>query len=167
VLRAAIAASSNQSFRIVQFSVQDDHVHAIVEADDKSALSRGIAGFEIRAAKALNRALQRRGRVWSGKYHARALRTPHETRIGLIYVLQNWKKHVRGATGIDGCSSAPWFDGWTKTGRRPTAPSPVMAAQTWLAAKGWREQGGGPLRSEDGPASRSRKLDRPRIPGDQ
>lgn len=154
VVRAAIAASSNGRFRTVAFSVQSDHVHAIVEADDKRSLSIGVAGLKIRAARALNRALEREGAVWAGKYHARVLRTPKEVRATLIYVLQNWKKHVRGASGIDGRSSGSWFDGWAKASPSPTTPSPVAAARTWLASKGWRERGGGPIRIDEIPQRR-------------
>ena len=31
-----------------------------------------------------------------GRYHARPLRTPREVRNALVYVLQNWRKHIRG-----------------------------------------------------------------------
>lgn len=155
VITAAMDASSNEQFRIVQFSVQHDHVHLIAEADDKRSLSHGIAGLRIRAAKALNRTLRRQGAVWSGKYHTRPLRTPTETRAALVYVLQNWKKHIRGASGIDGRSSGFWFDGWKKAAPAPTTPSPVRPARTWLASKGWRERGGGRLDVGEKPADAS------------
>ena len=150
--RAAIAAGSGANFRIIHFSVQDDHVHLIVEAQDKRALWQGVGGLRIRAARALNGAMDRAGRVWNGKYHARALRTPRETRTALVYVLQNWKKHIRGAQGVDGRSSGPWFGGWAWTPPSPAAPTPVVPPQTWLAARGWRDRGGGALRNDELPA---------------
>jgi len=64
VVRGAIAASSTARFAVIHFSVQSDHVHLIVEAYDKLALSRGTAGLKIRVARAINRALRRRGPVW-------------------------------------------------------------------------------------------------------
>jgi REP element-mobilizing transposase RayT len=152
-IRAAIAAAFDGHFRVIQFSVQSDHIHTIVEADDRSSLSAGLRGFVIRVARAVNRALGRTGVVWGDRYHARAVRTPREARGALLYVLQNWKKHIRGATGIDGRSSAPWFDGWTKTPRAQTTPSPVSRPRTWLASRGWRERGGGRLRPEEAPAT--------------
>jgi hypothetical protein len=48
------------------------------------------------------------------------LHTPREARTAMVYVLQNWRKHVRGASGIDGCSSGPWFESWN--GRRRRVP---------------------------------------------
>ena len=140
-------SASHLSFRIVHFSVQSNHIHLLVEAHDKGALSRGMAGLAIRLARSVNRALSRRGRVWSDRYHARALATPREVRHALVYVLMNWRKHVHGAKGIDPCASAWWFDGWRIAVRLPAgtrnpddAP-PVVAARTWLASKGWRRHG--------------------------
>jgi len=74
----ALAAASHDGFR------QDDHLHLIVEADDTRALGRGLRGLAIRVARAVNRALGRRGRVWGDRYHARALTTPREVRHCLV-----------------------------------------------------------------------------------
>ena len=94
-------------------------------------------------ARTVNRILGRRGAVWDGRYHARALTTPREVRHGIVYVLMNRKKHDPAATGLDPCSSARWwFQGWRK---RPVVESdgfpPVVRARTWLAAVGWRRHG--------------------------
>ena len=140
VLRA-LAAASHEGFRILHFSVQDDHLHLIVEADDTRALGRGLRGLAIRVARALNRALGRRGRVWGDRYHARALTTPREVRHCLVYVLRNRSKHCEGERGLDPCASAMYFDGWRQpVGPVPPAP-PVVRARTWLAAIGWRQFG--------------------------
>ena len=92
-LRNAIAAASRDDFRVLHFSVQDDHVHLIVEADDGRALCAGARGLSIRAARAINRALDRTGGVWGDRYHTRALKTPREVRNAIVYVLMNVKKH--------------------------------------------------------------------------
>ncbi len=42
--------------RLVHFSVQRDHLHLLVEATDRRALSRAMQGLFVRVAKALNRA---------------------------------------------------------------------------------------------------------------
>jgi REP element-mobilizing transposase RayT len=148
-LLAALRAASSARFRVVHFSVQDDHVHLLVEASSREALTRGAQGLAVRAARAVNRALGRAGKVWADRYHARALKTPREVRNALAYVLGNWHKHDRRAMGLDPCSSAVWFEGWRTTGplaRRP-APAghagapPVASAQTWLLRVGWRRHG--------------------------
>ena len=141
-IRRALAVSSHEGFRIVHFSVQDDHVHLLVEGETRERLSGGLRGLAIRMARTVNRVLGRRGAVWADRYHARALSTPREVRHSLVYVLTNRKKHDPGATGPDPCSSARWLDGWRK---RPVAwpelPSPVMRPRTWLAVVGWRRHG--------------------------
>jgi hypothetical protein len=92
-------------------------------------------------AKTVNRALDRRGRVWEDRHHAHLLRTPREVRAALVYVLNNFRKHVRGALGLDPYSSARWFEGWANPVPRTDMPSPVVAARTWLARVGWRRAG--------------------------
>ena len=73
-------------FRIVHFSVQSNHLHLIVEADDATALARGIQGLSIRIARAVNRVLERRGKVFADRYHAHQLRSPTETANAIAYV---------------------------------------------------------------------------------
>ena len=146
-LSRALAKASRPPFRVLHFSVQSNHLHLIVEAIDKLCLSRGIAGLSIRLARGINRAADRRGQVWGDRYHARALRTPRETRHALVYVLMNFKKHGHGA-GTDSMSSACWFDGWKVMPRLRAPPSwaahddaPVRRPHTWLAREGWRRHG--------------------------
>ena len=101
-----------QSFRILEYSVQSNHVHLVVEAADSRELSRGMQGFGIRLAKNLNVRLERHGRILSDRYHARALRTPTQTLNALRYVRQNthlhrWRGGRRTSWEPDPCSSAP------------------------------------------------------------
>ena len=151
LLQRSLAASHKAAFRVVHFSVQTDHIHLVAEGDEVDALVRGLQGLAVRCAKAINRAARRRGSVWSSRYHSRALRTPTEARRGLVYVLLNFRKHLRAPPGIDPRSSGPWFDGWRRRavgGRlrasppEPRGPSPVVAPWTWLATVGWRRAGG-------------------------
>jgi putative transposase len=151
-LREAVRAASTGRFRVCHFSVQRDHVHLIVEADSRRALSRGVQGLAIRLARAVNRARGRSGKVWADRYHDRALTTPREVRNALVYVLTNWKKHRAIARPIDWCSSGPWFEGWARWPGRPPegVACPVAAPQTWLLRVGWRRHG--PVRADERPA---------------
>jgi len=151
-IRDVIARTDDAAFRILHFSVQQDHVHAIVEADSHDALSRGIRSFVIRIAFAIRRVARVR-KVWGDRYHARALTTPREVRHAIAYTLLNFRKHLRAPAGIDPCSSGPWFSGWLQPARPPSLPSPTATPRTWLAAVGWR-RGGGPIHTheEPGPA---------------
>jgi REP element-mobilizing transposase RayT len=138
----SIRQASRAEFRVVHFSVQGDHLHLLVEAQDETALSSGARGLSIRAARAINRALGRSGPVWGDRYHARALKTPRETRNAVVYVLMNFKKHrPADRRPIDPCSSAPWFDGFRQTPPPADSPPPTWRPRTWLASTGWRRHG--------------------------
>jgi REP element-mobilizing transposase RayT len=141
-LRDSLSASHKAAFRVVHFSVQSDHIHLVLEGDAPLALVRGVQGLAGRCAKAVNRAAGRRGRVWSSRYHSHALRTPTETRHGFVYVLLNFRKHLRASPGIDPRSSGPWFSGWRTPTLSPRDGAPVALPRTWLAAVGWRRAGG-------------------------
>ena len=129
-------------FRIVHFSVQDDHVHLIVEASDGVALSRGTQGLAIRIARRVNALLGIRGQFWGDRFHSRELAAPRAVRNAIVYVLMNAKKHGYMITGIDALSSAPWFgDGFAPRLEPRAEPPPVRAAGTWLGTVGWRRHG--------------------------
>jgi len=137
VRRALNAGKERFGFALVQFSVQSDHLHLIAEARDRRALSRGLQRLSIRVARAVNRRLEREGRVFAERYHARALKTPRAVRFALRYVLLNVRKHApiehrKSSTAqhrkspnpqrpaevppgfVDRCSSAPWFAGFAR-----------------------------------------------------
>ena len=61
-------------------------------------------------------------------------------RHGIVYVLMNWKKHVPGAKGLDRCSSALSFAGWSA---HPSSgpPDSVELPETWLLRTGWKRHG--------------------------
>jgi putative transposase len=117
VRRALAAGRERFGFRLVHFSVQRDHLHLLAEAANRRALSRGVQGLAVRVARAINRRLQRRGKVFADRYHARALKTPRAARWALRYVLLNVRKHEPRAVPfgfVDGCSSAAWFNGFAR-----------------------------------------------------
>jgi REP element-mobilizing transposase RayT len=149
--------AARSDFRVVQISIQDNHIHALVEAENKDALARGMQGFEISAAKRLNKALGRkRGKVFAHRYFARTIKTPTEVRNALVYLFNNWRKHrVDGPWRVDPWSSAAQFDGWaTPHGFVPREePLPVVEAQSWLLREGWARAPGGRIRLDEVPAS--------------
>jgi putative transposase len=91
--------------RLVEYSVQGNHLHLIIEADDSAALSRGMQGLTIRIAKALNALMGRAGTVFDDHYFARLLKTPTELVRAIRYVLDNAARHF-GEAGADPFSSA-------------------------------------------------------------
>jgi hypothetical protein len=115
-VRASIEAASQSTagFRIVQFSVQRDHILLIVEAKDRRTLSLAMRGLGVRLCKAINRAVGRpRGRVFPERYHDRILLTPQEVRDALALVFP----------------------------AGPADVTPVAEPRTSLLRTGWRHHG--------------------------
>src|SRR5438132_3335527 len=140
-LRRGLGAASAATFRVVHYSVQANHVHSSSRPRGRGRSDGGCRGLGIRLAKAINRRLGRRGRVWAERYHGRALRTPREVRHGLVYVLLNGRKHGVIGRGIDPCSSGAWFGGWREGVEPSPEPAPVARPRTWLLSVGWRRTG--------------------------
>jgi REP element-mobilizing transposase RayT len=147
VLRAFLG---RDDFRVVHISIQANHLHMLVEADDRHALSRNMKSFAIRMQHALR---ERYGcKLFSHRYHAVQIKTARQARRALAYVLNNWRRHRldwddRGRllpAKLDEFSSALAFKGWR--GYAFVAPvgyevMPVSAPRTWLLAAGWRDVG--------------------------
>jgi REP element-mobilizing transposase RayT len=135
------------TFRVVHFSVQDDHVHLIVEAA-ADGLARGVQGLAIRIARHVNALLGIRGTFWGDRFHSRELARPRAVRNAIVYVLMNVKKHLRNwGDAVDPCSSAPWF---FRIDRRD---APVRSSSTWLGTTGWTRYG--PIRANERPRAPS------------
>jgi REP element-mobilizing transposase RayT len=161
--RAACDTSRTETFRVVHFSVQPDHLHLIVEGASKVALGRGLQGLTSRLARRINAHLGRRGPVFADRYFGRALATPAEVRNAIVYALTNAAKHAepipdRGTApvvGLDPCSSGYWFDGWDAAPPPQRASAPVATPATWLLRVGWRRHG--PVARTASPASARRR----------
>jgi REP-associated tyrosine transposase len=129
--RAFLAGGDRFGLRLTGFSIQGNHIHMLVEAEDNHALSRGIQGLSIRMAKGLNRVMQRRGSVFADRYHGHVLRTPSETARAIHYVRENARKH---ATARGETYSAGYVDPYSSAAH----PEAVRAAETWMLREGWR-----------------------------
>ncbi|MDQ3335263.1 MAG: transposase [Myxococcota bacterium] len=152
-------------FRIIHISIQRTHVHMLVEAQHREALSRGMQSFQISAAKHLNAAVsiqrtkRRRGTVFTDRFHQEIIKTPRQARHALAYVLNNWRKHREDQSpltrkwNVDAFSTGPLFAGWREREGEPLLwrwrktyqPLIVYLPSTWLLQKGWRERGGGTI----------------------
>jgi hypothetical protein len=73
--------------RVLEFSIRDDRILLMPEADDQTALTRGIQGLNVRLARAINRASGRKGKVFAERYSVRPLKTVRAVRnaIGSIH----------------------------------------------------------------------------------
>lgn len=149
---ATIVTAKRTDFRIIHLSIQRDHLHLIVEADDAAALSTGMQGFSISAAKRINKALtagtgeRRTGRVIGDRFHARPLTSPRAVRNALAYVMNNWRHHGEDRAAfartwnVDPFSTGAVFTGWKELAgssvlwRLPSTYYPLLVwrPRTWL-----------------------------------
>src|SRR4051794_24995500 len=131
---------SRGTFRVVHYSVQGNHVHLIVEGENRRALSNGMRALLIRIAKQLNREMGVLGSRFDDRYHETVLGSPTQVRNALKYVFGNHAHHVRGAA-VDPYSSGPWFTGWNDSVSMPRwlpcASPPTSPPESWLLDKGW------------------------------
>ncbi len=167
VIVRSIRQSVKRGIGVLHYTIQDDHLHLMVEAADEVKLARGMQGLFSQMAVALNEQLERKGSVFRDRHHRHVLKTPSEVRRALVYILFNSRKHDTSLLynedaidWIDEASSAMWFEGWDPEARPPQdevtrkraeiGESPLAAATTWLARVGW-QRAGGPLRFNERP----------------
>jgi REP element-mobilizing transposase RayT len=149
---ATIVTARRVDFRIVHMSIQRDHIHLIVEAECRKALSNGVRGFSISAARQINKAISERGgdrrtgRVISDRFHARPLTCPRAVRNALRYILSNWRHHGEDKAPfaktwkVDPFSSGALFPDWKELEGSPFfwplpptyQPLIVFRPRTWL-----------------------------------
>ena len=155
IVRRALEESASESFQVVHYTAQSNHVHMLVEAKDARALSRGMNSLTVRLVRRLQKLWRRvigrgaAGPVFDDRYHARILETPRAVRTAVCYVMQNGRKHrAWTARFADRYSSGDGFEGWSREERDPRAarsktpwPRWVSRARTWLLSIGWRKHG--------------------------
>ena len=155
--RAMALANRFEEARLCHLSIQRNHLHLIVEADDQRALTRAMKSFEISLSRNVNGELRRRGRVIADRYHLEKLRTPAQVRAAIAYVLGNWRKHgeddLPGPPRLmDRYSSGPYFTGWDTGPPLPImrfdampfpedGPLPIRFPTSYLLREGWKRHG--------------------------
>ncbi len=168
--RAAIQLGITDAFRIIHISIQGNHVHLLVEGQDKEAIADGMRRFEILVAKKINKALERTGKVFEFRYHRVDITSPRQMRGALAYVLNNWRRHREDVT-TPGAENAPidpystgWaFDGWSDLDEVPAWERlPSAEPRTWLLRVGWRRHAPISVWEVPGPLSASRVTRSPR-----
>ena len=144
------AEQPGAEFHVVEFKIEGNHLHLMVEAKSGKGMSRGVAGLLIRVARGVNRVLRRQGKVFADRYHRRDLGTPTDVKNVLSYILNNARKHVRHighVAYVDVTSSGEGFEGWSepvemyRSLEDDRVPWPQVRAWTWLLRVGWRRRG--------------------------
>lgn len=160
-----IAAAVLRGHGIVEYSVQPNHLHLIVEPDEEGGASRADArsvGRRMqfllsRLTRGINEVTTRRGRLWQDRYHRSDITSPTQMKETLAYVLFNHRRHAEppndapgrsdaAPLALDPCSSAPWFSDWDPQSEPPpsqrrSSPSGLAVPRTWLVRSGWKSEG--------------------------
>jgi REP element-mobilizing transposase RayT len=144
IRRTLVNFLDGDDFRVVHISIQRNHLHLIVEAANKQALRRGMQRFGIRAARALNDAFGREGKVFAFRYQAKQIKSADYARNAIAYVLNNWRRHAEDRRRDEGMpfdqfSSASLFTGWARHGNDVSVEQlPVSAPRTQLLVFDWQ-----------------------------
>lgn len=130
-------ARMNTCLRLTQFSVQPNHLHLIVEADDTASLSRGMQALCIRLALKINRTLGRRGRVFEDRFHNHVPKIPREVEHAIRYVMENSRIHAERAgrsieKGIDPFTGGPCPVRFPREHR-----CLIVEPRCWLLRRAW------------------------------
>jgi hypothetical protein len=88
IRRAVKLSLARTNFRIVRLAIHATRLELLVEADDKHALARGMQGFQVSAARAVNRVARRTGCVFLDRYRMAILRTRGAARAVLRVALR-------------------------------------------------------------------------------
>ncbi|MEO8181982.1 MAG: hypothetical protein ABI895_24370 [Deltaproteobacteria bacterium] len=75
-VEAAIEAGADRfGVRLLSYTLQQHGLELLVTARDRRALARAIQGISIRIARAVNRQLERKGRLFADRYEVGAAET--------------------------------------------------------------------------------------------
>jgi putative transposase len=140
LLKAFKDAAERGGIRIAHYSIQGNHLHLVVEAENADFLARGIQGLSVRIARRLNRRIGRSGPVFADRYHSHVLGTRREVANAIRYVTGNYRHHAREHL-------PPGF-------RDPLATSPLhplAEPKLWLLRIGWQSEPAGSPRTFEPP----------------
>ena len=93
IQKALSVAAARFEMTIVEFSVQSNHVHLVIEAIGQQHMSHGMQALGVRLGKGLNRVFARKGRLMSERFHAHVLRNRIEATNAVRYVRTNHLHH--------------------------------------------------------------------------
>ena len=128
IARAFAMASVRFDSQIIQFSVQGDHIHCLIEATNSVLLAKTVQGLSIRIARGLNAMMGRTGRVFHDRYHAHILKTPTEVRHARHYIRNNFRNHAAARPNV--ALSASWVDPFSSDA--PSMSFTLPPGRCWL-----------------------------------
>lgn len=143
---AAIQRTRAKGLQVTNFALESNHIHLIIEVDDNVALTKGMLSLQASLVWCVRHMCGHIGKVFAGRFHLHALRSPTEMKNALAYVLFNHAKHCGMKWFADPFSSACAFKDlrfFLKCKiREPRWSRDVAAAlsqpRSWLHNIGWK-----------------------------
>lgn len=98
LLKHAIQNARRQGLRVIHYSLEYDHVHLLIEAENNFILGRGMQSFGVTMAKGINRLKRLKGSVYKHRYHFRMIFSTRQLKYVMNYIFTNGMKHKRSKT---------------------------------------------------------------------
>jgi REP element-mobilizing transposase RayT len=93
-IQRSITLARRKGIRLVHFTVQKDHIHLMIESENKIQLARSMQSLKISLAKSLLFLTQNKvAKVFKDRYHVHILKTLREIKNAKLYILGNAGKH--------------------------------------------------------------------------
>ncbi|MGZ3787001.1 MAG: transposase [Bacteriovorax sp.] len=93
LLKRAILNARRQGLKVIHYSLEYDHVHLLIEAENNHILGKGMQAFGGTFSKAINRMRKLKGGVYKHRYHFRKISSARELKNVMNYIFTNGLKH--------------------------------------------------------------------------
>jgi REP element-mobilizing transposase RayT len=93
ILKRSIMNARKMGLRVIHYSLEYDHVHLLIEAENNFILGKGMQSFGVTFSKALNRLRKIKGTVYKHRYHYRKIVGARQLKNVLNYIFNNGIKH--------------------------------------------------------------------------
>ncbi|MFA6237483.1 MAG: transposase [Bacteriovorax sp.] len=93
ILKRAILNARKQNLKVIHYSLEYDHVHLLIEANNNRILGKGMQAFGVTMAKAINRVRKLKGSVYKHRYHFHQISSSRQLKNVMMYIFRNGMKH--------------------------------------------------------------------------
>ena len=97
--------SRKKGLKIIHYSLEFDHAHLLIEAENNSVLGKGMQSFGVTFAKSINRLKKLKGDVYKHRYHFRKINSARDLKNVLLYIFNNGVKHKTSKSPINSYNS--------------------------------------------------------------
>jgi len=105
ILKRSILNARKQGLKVIHFSLEYDHVHLLIEADNNLILGKGMQAFGVTFSKAINRLKKLTGEVYKHRYHFRRISSSSELKNVMNYIFTNGLKHKTSKSIVNSYNS--------------------------------------------------------------